>query len=547
MRSVRLRLAAALGGVAALALSMFGALALPEAAIAAPIPDSDGPVIDLSLEPHFPGEPSWPSTYFPTFALLIDLSDASPAAGDTIDIDLSSNLTAATVPGSVVDAQGTELLTYAVSSDSRRITLTYAEAAASVVDLQATLAVFVSTDALVPGGSVVTADATIGDTVFPLTAAYTGLPWSENSVVGTWETGPTGALRFIARPIVDARPEYAAEGGQWIAVGTAEGWPGVLTPVSGTTRVFHVEQLPESLDGFTDPAAQLQEGTDYVLDEQTSSDGQPVFGISVTTPMSGYYVVEQTYDLTSTGAVLFEAPNADLPAPARQVFAAGTRIITGTVDAHLGGSSGIGGISATTFLASSGGTASASAMQPQMTASRAVTPVSAPAGAAKGTVSLTLTNTGNTALDVTYTDEVTATASQVTVHDATADSGTASADADADTVSWSGRLAPGAEATVTYAYDARATGTQVGALVFSGTGRGAVSSNPLVTAAPEIADAEISVSALPVETGNATAPPSPDRALATTGADGSSAAALTALAFALCAAGIVAIRSRRRA
>lgn len=545
MRSVRLRLAVALGGVATLALSMFGALALPESATAAPIPGNDAPVIEMSLEPHFPGEPSWPSTYYPTFALLIDLTDASPAAGETIDIELSSNLTAATAPGSVVDADGTELLTYAVSSDSHRITLTYAEAAASVVDLRATLAVFVSTASLAPGGSVMTAEATIGDTVFPLSAAYTGLPWSENGIVGTWETGPTGALRFIARPTVEAHPEYAAAGGQWIGVGTAEGWPGVLTPTPGTTRVFHLEQLPESLTGFTDPAAELEQGVDYVLDEQTSSDGQPVFGISVTTPTSGYFVVEQTYDLTSTGAVLFEAPNADLPAPARQVFAAGTRIIAGTVDAHLGGSSGIGGISATTFLASSGGTASASAMEPEMTAARSVTPASAPAGEAKGTVSLTLTNTGNTPLDVTYSDEVTATASQVTVRDASANSGTASADA--DTVSWSGRLAPGAEATVTYAYDARATGTQIGALVFSGTGRGAVSNNPQVSATPEIADAEVAVSALPVETGNATAPPSPDPALATTGADGSSAAALTALAFALCAGGIMAMRSRRRA
>ncbi|MFJ2369864.1 hypothetical protein [Microbacterium sp. NPDC087665] len=545
MRSVRLRLAVALGGVAALTLSMFGALALPESATAAPIPGSDAPVIEMSLEPHFPGEPSWPSTYYPTFALLIDLTDASPEAGETIDIELSSNLTAATVPGSIFDADGTELLTYAVSSDSRRITLTYSEAAAAVVDLHASLAVFVSTDSLVPGGSAVTADATVGDTVFPLSAAYTGLPWSENSVVGTWETGPTGALRFIARPTVEAHPEYAAAGGQWIGVGTAEGWPGVLTPAPGTTRVFHLEQLPESLTGFTDPAAELERDVDYVLDEQTSSDGQPVFGISVTTPTSGYFVIEQTYDLVSTGAVLFEAPNADLPAPARQVFAAGTRIITGAVDAHLGGSSGIGGISATTFLASSGGTASASAMEPEMTAARSVTPASAPAGEAKGTVSLTLTNTGNTPLDVTYSDEVTATASQVTVRDASASSGTASADA--DTVSWSGRLAPGAEATVTYAYDARATGTQIGALVFSGTGRGAVSSNPQLSATPAIADAEVAVSALPVETAAATAPPTSDGALATTGADGSSAAALTALAFALCAGGILAMRSRRRA
>lgn len=545
MRSVRLRLAVALGGVATLALSMFGALALPESATAAPTPGNDAPVIEMSLEPHFPGEPSWPSTYYPTFALLIDLTDASPAAGETIDIELSSNLTAATAPGSVVDADGTELLTYAVSSDSHRITLTYTEAAASVVDLRATLAVFVSTASLAPGGSVMTAEATIGDTMFPLSAAYTGLPWSENGIVGTWETGPTGALRFIARPTVEAHPEYAAAGGQWIGVGTAEDWPGVLTPTPGTTRVFHLEQLPESLTGFTDPAAELEQGVDYVLDEQTSSDGQPVFGISVTTPTSGYFVVEQTYDLTSTGAVLFEAPNADLPAPARQVFAAGTRIITGTVDAHLGGPSGIGGISALTFLASSGGTASASAMEPEMTAARSVTPASAPPGEAKGTVSLTLTNTGNTPLDVTYSDEVAATASQVTVRDASASSGTASADA--DTVSWSGRLAPGAEATVTYAYDARATGTQIGALVFSGTGRGAVSNNPQVSATPEIADAEVAVSALPVETAAATAPPTSDGALATTGADGFSAAALAALAFALCAGGVMAVRSRRRA
>lgn len=545
MRSVRLRLAVALGGVATIALSMFGALALPETAAAEPLADADGPVTAISLEAYFVGEPSWPSTTYPSFALRIELSEAAPVPGDTVDIDLSENLSAAAAPGSILDAQATELATYQVSADSHRISVTYSEATASIVDLDASLAVFVSSDSLVPGGSTVSAEATVGATVFPLSASYTGLAWSENSVVGTWATSPSGSLRFLARPVVEARPEYAAEGGQWIGVGAAEGWPGVLAPVSGTTRVFALAALPADLAGFTVQSAVLVEGVDYTLDEQTSTDGQPVFGISIASPTSGYIVVEQTYDVVSTGPALLEAPNTTLPTAARQVFGGGTRIVSGTVNDHAQGSNGIGGISGLTFFASSGGTASASAMAPAISAEREVTPTTAPAGEAKGTVSLTLTNTGNTPLDVTYTDEVTATASRVAVRDASADSGTTSADAHA--VSWSGRLAPGAEATVTYAYDARATGAQVGAVVFSGVGRGAVTSNPLVTAAPEIADAEVSVSALPAETGNASAPPSTALALATTGADGSSAAALVALGVALCAGGLVALRSRRRA
>ncbi|MFF5626647.1 hypothetical protein ACFY5A_14865 [Microbacterium sp. NPDC012755] len=541
MRSVRSR-PAAVTGLLAIAI-----VALPTAAVAAVAPSDDvTPVVAVSLEPYFPGEPSWPSTAYPTWALRIDLSDADPVPGEATNIDLSANLTAAAAPGALRDEDGVELATFAVSPDGHRITVTYSAAAAAVVDLQAELAIFVSADSVGPGKDTLTAQAAADGLVFPLSASYTGLAWNPAGTVGTWVPSPTGSLRFLARSVVEAVPEFAEDGGQWIGVGGASDWTGRLAPVSGTTRVFGLDELPATLDGFTDPASLWQDGVDYTVDEQETHDGGPVFGVTVTGSPTGYIVVEQAYDLVSAGPSLFDAPNTALPLQGRKVFGAGTRIVTGSVGGHQGGGNGVGGLSTLAFFAGSGGAASGAPISPALSVDRAVTPDTAAPGETTGRVALTIANTGNTPLDVNVADLLAANDASVLLRDADASSGAVTVDGRA--VRWTGIVGPGETLVVTYTFRATASGPRPGTVSWSGNARGVVPRNAEESVEPPVPTAEVTVSARPLVPEAPTSPGS-GSTLATTGSDARAALGLGALAVLLGAGGaalLVSSRTRSR-
>ena len=550
MRAARNRFVVALGVLAALTVSLVAPLTSADSAAAAPVAPAalatDAPVTSVSLEPYYPGEPSWPSTIFPTFAQRIELADAAPVAGRTIDIDLSAHLTAAAEEGAILDAADVELARYEVSADGSRISITYTEHVAAVVDLELALAVLVSADSLRVGGSqTVTGEATVGDEAFALSAQYTGLALNSNGLIGTWRTGAAGELQLVSRGVVESQASFAAQGGQWIGVGSASYWNGSVEPVSGTTRVFAHAQLPEDISTLTAAGAELQQGTDYVLDEQQSHDGGPVFGISIEHPSDGYIVVEQVYDLVQRGAAYFDVPNPSLPVAARPVFGVGTRIVTGTVNAHAAGSANVGGLSALAYLPSSGGTAHATEMHLELSAARNVFPQTAPAGEAKGTVELTISNTGNAAIDVTLTDRATATGAQIELSSPAADLGTVSTSGGA--AQWQGQLAPGDVATITYAFAARAAGEATGSVTFAGTIAGASSTGSGATTTAVVDDASVAVSPLPPEEPNPTNPPGSGQHLPRTGAPESVPTLITGLTLIVAAAcALAAAHVRRR-
>ncbi|MFK4850584.1 hypothetical protein ACI3KT_03035 [Microbacterium sp. ZW T6_19] len=547
MRFTLPRLAIAMSGVLLLACAPFTTLVQTASAFepSALSAVTGSPITEVSLEPYFPGEASWPSTAYPTWALRVELTEPAPVPGGTVHLDLSPNLTAAAAAGALHDDDGVELATYAVSPDGHGITITYSTAAASFVDLRATLGVFVSADSVGPGKTLVDAEATSSGVSFPLSASYSAIPWNSSGTVGTWSPSPSGSLRFLARSVVPAIPDFHADGGQWIGVGGVDTWNGTLEPVTGATRIFGVEELPSSLAGFTDQSAAWRPGVEYTLDEQESHDGGRVFGITVPDPPDGYIVVEQAYDLVSTGAAFFEASNPALPPPAREVFGAGTRIVTGPLSGHENGGDGVGGPSTLAFFASSGGAMSATRLIPALSASRTITPDLATDGEASGLVTVTVTNTGNAVLDVRAADVLSNSHADVELSHAAADAGSATTIPSG--VEWKGAVLPGATVTFTYVYGATSTGPPPGSITWHGTVLGTVPRNAEITVEAEIADAEIAIAPRPMTTVTATPPGTVVRgALATTGADVPTAAIGTAGVLLFVGVGAVLLGARKR-
>ena len=508
MRAVRSRFLAAFSGLAVAAFALSGPLApvaahadttSADAAPAAPAPLETEPAIEsVTLEPYFIGEPSWPSTIFPTAALRIAWTEAAPVPGDFFSIDLSAGLTASAAAGEITDDAGVPLATYTVSGNGSRITVTYAEAAGSVANLSATLGIFVGTDTAGPTSTTITGNATIGGTAYPLSTPITGMPWSTLNTIGTWTTGPEGAPRFVARAIAESESANAAHGGEWVGVGSTADWPGSLVPASGGTRVFAFDELPGTLAEFSDPTAMLTLGDEYTLNEADSQSGYSVFGVTISEPADGYLVVEQQFDLVDDGGVLFLGPNTALPDAARRVFATGTAVASGTADAHAGTGTdtGVSRLTSLTYFGGSGGTATADAIELGLTLTRDTSVVATGTGTASATTTLTLRNTGNATADVWVSDAVTTAAASALLRDATASLGAATIDGSA--VHWTARLSAGETATLAYTADARAMSTSAGSVTFSGSAVGVALSNATLSVPALAPDGTLAVTGLPV-------------------------------------------------
>ena len=438
-------------GTALLAALAFG-VASPAAA--APTPTESltaSPFEDVSLVPYFTGEPSWPSSVMPSFALRIDLETDYAIPGSHADLTLSDGIVAVTAPESITTSDQVPIADVEILDEGHTLRLTYTEAAAGLQDISGTMSVFANATDVTSAGGTITGEAHSGDTTFPLSLPYTAQAWDSMNIVSSWQPGATPtAPQMRTRSLVVGNPDAGPDGGQWIGVGGVTYWPGWVEPVTGTTRVFALDTLPEHLAGLTDPAAILTEGVDYTLNEQDQFSGSPVTGVSIPNPHAGIYVVEQLFTLDSSGAALFDAPNTALPEAGRAVYGVGTQVASGTVQSHATPGGPIQALSALAFFAGGGATANATASEPALSAVRTVAAEAEGSGSSETAtrqVSVTVTNDGNTRLDASL-DETIASATPIAVDAATATTG--STDTTGTSLAWQGTLEPGEHALISY-------------------------------------------------------------------------------------------------
>lgn len=444
-------------GTALLAALASGAAAPASAApaaptLAAPTASLDAsPFENISLVPYFTGEPSWPSSVMPSFALRVDLATDHAVPGSHADLTLSDGIVAVTAPESITTSDQIPLADVEILDGGHTLRLTYTEASAGLQDISGTMSVFANSTDVTSTGGTITGEARSGDTTFPLSLPYTGQAWDSMNIVSSWQPGasPT-APQMRTRSLVVGDPDSGTDGGQWIGVSGVTYWPGWVEPVAGTTRVFALNTLPEHLAGLTDPAAALTEGVDYSLNEHDQSSGSPVTGVSIPTPHAGIYVVEQLFTLDSAGAPLFDAPNPALPEAGRAVYGVGTQVASGTVQSHATPGGPIQSLSALAFFAGGGATANATAAEPALSAVRTVAEESEGTGSSETAtrqVSVTVTNDGNTHLDASL-DETIASITTVAVEAASATTG--SVDTSSSSLVWQGTLEPGEHALISY-------------------------------------------------------------------------------------------------
>ena len=401
--------------------------------------------------PYFTGEPSWPSSVMPSFALRVDLATDYAVPGSHADLTLSDGIVAVTAPEAITMSDQVPIADVEILDGGHTLRLTYTEAAAGLHDISGTMSVFANSTDVTSAGGTITGEAHSGDTTFPLSLPYSAQAWDSMNIVSSWQPGVTPAApQMRTRSLVVGDPNAGSAGGQWIGVGGVTYWPGWVEPVTGTTRVFALDALPEHLAGLTDPTAALTEGVDYSVNEQDHSSGSPVTGVSIPNPRSGIYVVEQLFTLDSSGAPLFDAPNPALPEAGRAVYGVGTQVASGTVQSHATPGGPIQSLSALAFFAGGGATANATSSEPALSAVRTVAAESAGTGSTETgirPVSVTVTNDGNTPLDARLADTI-ASATPITLDAASATIG--SVDTTGSSLVWQGTLEPGQHALVSY-------------------------------------------------------------------------------------------------
>lgn len=422
------------------------ASAAPGSASTAPTPFAN-----VSLVPYFTGEPSWPSSVMASFALRVDLKTDYAIPGSYADLTLSDGIVAVTAPEVITTSDQVPIADVEILDEGHTLRLTYTAEAGDLQEISGTMSVFAnSTDVTSTGGTII-GEARSGDTTFPLSLPYTGQAWDSMNIISSWQPGTTASAPHLrTRSLAVGNPDAATEGGQWIGVGGVDYWPGRVAPIAGTTRVFALDALPEHLAGLTDPAAILTEDVDYTLNEQDESAGVPVSGVSIPSPRTGIYVVEQLYVLVSPGAPFFDAPNPELPDAGRAVYGAGTQVASGTVQSHATPGGSIQSLSALTFFAGGGATANATASEPALSATRTVgseSPDSGSTAPATRQISVTVTNDGTTRLDARL-DETIASSSAFAIDAASATTGSVSTAS--STLVWHGILEPGERATISY-------------------------------------------------------------------------------------------------
>lgn len=536
MRTTRSFFAALLGSLGALAISSSVLIASPALAVAesamptdtamVAVPSGQPEVTSVALKPYLEGQPDWPSTMLSTFALLIEFASTAPAPGESVTIALSPGLTVATVPGTVTDETGRALATFEALAGGSEVKITFTEAAGEVSDLSATLAIFANASWLDPDGTTFVAEATIGDTVFPLSINYAVETRFPQRTEENWFMSEAGVPQFSSLSLFDGQPDDAELGGQWIASGPYESFGAALLPAAGSTRLFELD--PTQPVEYRDPTTALVPGDDYTLNEHDTYLGQGVISATIPQPKAGGYAIEQSFTLVDPGAAAMEIPNTLLPAAARSLYlpAIARWIAAADTVGVLG--SGIQGSISYPYFVSSGGTATASPAEAALSVVREIES-SASAGETHGTVTITIENTGNVPLRTELLDSLAAAGARVKLSAASTERAVArAAHTPSNEMRWSGLVRAGDEVTVSYEFTAEATSQQAGSVAFSGIASGTSTANTLVSADAEFDDEVVSVSGTP-DTDSATPATSNEKTLANTGADSTSLLAFATL------------------
>lgn len=532
MRTTRSFFAALLGSLGALAISSSALIATPalaaaqtetEATAATSAASSGQPEItSVALKPYLEGLPDWPSTMFSTFALLVEFASAAPVPGESVTIALSPGLTVATVPGTVNDESGHALATFEALAGGSEVKITFTEAAGEVSALSATLAIFANASWLDPNATTFVAEATAGDTVFPLSITYAAETRFPHRAEENWFMSEAGLPRFSSLSLFDGQPDDAAFGGQWVASGPYESFGAAFEPAVGSTRLFALD--PTQPVNYRDPATALTPGTDYTLNEHDNYLGQRVISATIPQPKPSGYAIEQGFDLLNPGTAAMEIPNELLPITARSLYLPSTARWIAAADTVGANGAGIQGSISAIYFVSSGGTATASPAEAALSVEREIEST-ASAGETHGTVNLTIENTGNVPLQTEVFDSFAAAGARVQLSAASTTTGRAAPVA-SNEMRWSGVVPAGAEVTVSYEFTAEATGSQAGSVAFSGAASGASTANTQMSAEAEFADEVVAVTGAPTVT--PTTPTAPNgKALANTGTEG-----MTLLVFA---------------
>lgn len=494
----RSAVAALLAGALILGIPMLPAQAAvadpAPAAPAAPAATTASPISEVALQPYLPGEQSWPSSFAPSFALVIRIETEYAQPGARFSLALPEHLIAVADPGTVTDGAGETIADYRVDADGRTVRFAFAPGVASKKDLRARIALFANLDDVGAAGGSFTGEARSGSSVFPLSLSYGAMSWTMGNISSTWVPGPNGeGARLRVRGAVAGHAANAAEGGQWIGARGADSWPGTLRPVPGTTRLFAFDELPSTSGALGDPAAAVPASA-YSVAAEGQTPGTVTMGVTVPAPRDGFYVIEQLFSLDSPGPSLFEAPGETLPKGARLIYATGSQVDTSSVLAHAQSGGASNGSSSLAYFVSSGADGSAAAAKPSLGAVRTVATESSPSRAV-ARVDLAVTNSGNTPLHATAVERVTADRAAVSIDAATADRGTVRVVGGA--VEWSGDLEPGQRARIAYTVTAKHAGGSAGEITISGTTEGETPSGQEADA--EVADDTVTVPSAPTD------------------------------------------------
>lgn len=465
------------------------ALAAPEPAVQA-LQDvvAPTPIVSVEAQQYLPGEPTWPSSRTPSFALVIKIAAKYATPGDTFSLELPQGMRAVAEPGTARAADGRALVDYWIDGVTGDVRFEYSAAVEEVQDLAVTVVLFSNLRDTASGGGTFTGIATSGDQSFPLEIAYGGIDSWLSGAAGVWvPSESTGETQLLDRYIVEADPASASSGGQWIGVRGEVDGTGKLRAVPGSTRVFHFADLPLTSGQLTAPGAAVDAASYELQEDAIDREGLPITGLTFPAPVAGFYVVEQRYVFAELGDPFASIPSDVLPSGQLDLHSVYSGYSTARV-ADLSGTGG--GYQRQTFLdyyVQSEGSGSASPVQTGLAAQRdlAVTKSNAK-------VTLTVSNTGNATLETIVTDELgPELATARIVRAAASDGVVATREGDLD---WQGVLAPDAAVTITYEIAAAALGPDPGRVGLQGAATAETPGG--APASADVADAFFAVPAL---------------------------------------------------
>lgn len=384
----RSALTALLAAALAVGLLASPAQATPSAQAAPPVAGGT-PISEVALEPYLPGEPSWPSSFSPSFALTVVLEAEHATPGGRFALELPDHLVVAAVPGEVVaDVAGKSIKVadYRVDPDGRTVRFAFAPEVHALRGISARVALFANLDDVATDGGTFVGTARSGSNAFPLSVGIGPMSWRITGISSVWVPAPDGeSIRLRIRAVVPGQAGHGADGGQWIGARTADTWPGRVRPVPGTTRLFAHDVLPETTDGLVDPAAAVP-ASSYAVAAEGQVPGTVTMGISIPAPRDGSYVVEQDFALETLGEpVLPTIPGSTLPQAAQTLFAAGTQVDTASVRDHAASGENTQGSSSLVHFVSSGAEATAAAAPPTTTPPTTTPPTKTPPTTPGGT------------------------------------------------------------------------------------------------------------------------------------------------------------------